>query len=81
MDYLLEASMNSLMHGVHFLVNQTMQKNEDRVISELREQILFSTTSFPVIKAMKHVVPTEHKVGLPYPEPSYVFDNGNVKKG
>lgn len=72
--------MNSLMHGVHLLVNQTVHKNEDRVISELHEQILFSTTLFPIIKAMKHVVPTEHKVGLPYLEPSGVFDNGKVKK-
>ena len=73
--------MNSLMHGLHLLANQIVHKNKDKILSKLRGQLTPSMVSFPMIKAMKHMVPIEHKVKLPYPEPSDVFDNGKVKKG
>ena len=74
----LKQLMNSLMHDLHFLVNQIVQKNKDKILSKLRGQIPHSMVSFQMIKAMKH---TKHKVKVSYLEPSDVFDNGKVEKG
>lgn len=54
--------MNSLMHRVHLLANQTVQKNENKIISGLKGQFPSSMASFPVTNAMNHMVPTEHKI-------------------
>ena len=53
------------MNASPYLANQTVQKNENKIISGLQGQIPSSMASFPVTNAMKHMVPIEHKIRLP----------------
>ena len=69
------------MSASPYLANQTVQKNENKIISGLKGQIPSSMASFPVTNAMNHMVPTEHKIEFhPYkniPAPNYM----KIKKG